>query len=298
LPLSGADGTVGFQIPDQAQMDFTPYAGIQRVSPGYFRAMGMTVLRGHAFSDLDRGTNAEPRPIVVNEAMARRYWPGEDALGKRIDLFGEPHEIIGVVKDVRRVALEAEATPEFYLRSSLWFMNLVVRADANPLGLAPAIQRQIQELDKDVPIAKVATMEQVLAASTAQRRFNLFLLVLFACLALLLALIGLYGVLSYTVTAGTREIGIRMALGAQTREVLSLVLRRGMALALSGVTLGLLVSFALTRVLKSLLFGVSETDPLTFISVALLLITVALAACYIPARRATKIDPLTALRHD
>jgi putative ABC transport system permease protein len=298
LPLSGSDGTVGFQIPDRPQTDVEPYAGIQRVSPGYFRAMGVTVLRGRTFSEGDRETNAAPQPIVINEAMARRYWPGEDALGKRIDLFGAPCEIIGVVKDVRRVALEAEATPEFYLRSSLWFMNLVVRTDANPLGQAQAIQRQVQELDKDVPIAKVSTMEQVLAASTAPRRFNLFLLNLFACLALLLAMIGLYGVLSYNVTAGTREIGIRMALGAQPRNVVRLVIRQGMGLVLPGVGGGLAASFGLTRLMKAMLFGVSATDPLTFVGIALLLPVVALLACWFPARRATRVDPLTALRHE
>jgi len=230
--------------------------------------------------------------------MARRYWPGEDALGKRIDLFGAPREIIGVVKDVRRVSLEAEATPEFYLWSSLWFMNLVVRTDANPLGQAAAIQRQVQEMDKDAPIAKVSTMEQVLAASTAPRRFNLFLLNLFACLALLLAMIGLYGVLSYNVTAGTREIGVRMALGAQPRNIVRLVIRQGMGLVSLGVGGGLAASFWLTRLMKTMLFGVSATDPLTFVGIALLLTAVALLACWFPARRATKVDPLTALRHE
>ena len=169
--------------------------------------------------------------------MARRYWPGEDALGKRIDLFGAPREIIGVVKDVRRVSLEAEATPEFYLRSSLWFMNLVVRTDANPLGQAPAIQRQVQEMDKDVPIAKVST-------------------------------------------------------------IVRLVIRQGIGFVLLGVGGGLAASFGLTRLMKTMLFGVSATDPLTFVGIALLLPVVALLACWFPARRATKVDPLTALRHE
>jgi len=177
-------------------------------------------------------------------------------------------------------------------------MNLVVRTDANPLGQAPAIQRQIQEMDKDVPIAKVSTMEQVLADSTAPRRFNLFLLNLFACLALLLALIGLYGALSYNVTAGTREIGIRMALGAQPRKIVQLVIRQGIGLVSLGVVCGLAASFGLTRLMKTLLFGVSATDPLTFVGTALLLPVVALLACWFPARRATKVDPLTALRDD
>jgi putative ABC transport system permease protein len=296
LPLTGSDGTVGFDLPDRPASDVTPYAGIQRVSPGYFRTMGIAVLRGRSFNEQDLSHGANLQPIVINEAMARRYWPEAEAVGKRINLFGALHEIIGVVKDVRRVTLEAEATPEFYLPSSLWFMNLVVRTEANPLGYVTAIQRQIQEIDKDVPVAKVATMEEVAAASTAPRRFNLFLLNLFAGLALLLALVGLYGVLSYNISQRTRELGIRLALGAQRHEILRLVIGQGMQLILLGVGVGLAAAFGLTRLLKSLLFGVSASDPLTFAGVALLLALVALLACWIPGRRATKVDPMIALR--
>jgi len=274
------------------------------VSADYFRAMGIQLRAGRSFTEQDN-ENA-PTAVVINESRAHREFAGEDPIGKRV--FGgydSKHEstIVGVVADVKRFGLQSgKQDSEEYISvlqdSREGDINLVVRAAGNPLNLAPAVRQQVWAIDPNLPVVDVISMEQRLAESIASRRFQMQLFGLFAAVALVIATVGIYGVISYIVSQRTHEIGIRMVLGAQTSDVLWMVIRRGMILALIGVALGLATALALTRVMKNLLFNVSATDPATFTLIALLLVSVALIASYIPARRATKVDPLQDLRHE
>ncbi len=273
------------------------------VTPGYFDAMSIPVVKGRVFNEHD--AKDAPKVLVVNETLARKYFPGEDAVGKRIGLSIAKNmtgEIVGVVGDVKHVSLDKEAGVECYvnyLQVPDAAMTLVARSESNdPASLSAALRKAVEEVDKDQPLSDVQTMDQWLASSVARRRFNTLLLGVFALVALLLAAVGIYGVMSYTVTQRTKEIGIRLALGARASDVQRMVVGQGMALILIGVSVGLVAAFALTRVMSSLLFGVSATDPLTFIGVSALLASVALVACLIPARRATKVDPMVALRYE
>jgi putative ABC transport system permease protein len=284
MPLSGMEENVGFEIEGQPP----PAPGEQRtagprgVSPGYFKAQGIQLLKGRVFTESDGGDT--PPVVIINEALARRYWPNQDPAGRRISFDGrngQPvwREVVGVVKSVRHMALEEEPRSEVYIpfaQYPLAFMTLVARTDGAPLGYVAAVRSQVQAVDKDQPISNVRTMEERLASAVSQRRFNLILLGVFAGLALSLAAIGIYGVMSYLVAQRTHEIGVRMALGAQTGDVLRLVIRQGMALTLAGVLIGLITAFGLTRLLRNLLFDLSATDPLTFFVTALLLALVAL----------------------
>ncbi|MGH9849262.1 MAG: ADOP family duplicated permease [Blastocatellia bacterium] len=274
------------------------------VSADYFKAMGIPLLKGRFFTDQD--TLDAPRVAIINETMARRFFPGEDPLGRRFK-YGNaqstspPLTIIGVIGDVRREGLEKEAISQNFIALSQnpnRQMNLVIRTTTDPLSLAAAVRNEIRAIDNTLPLFGLTTVERQLAEMGAARRFQTGLLGVFAVLALGLAIIGIYGVMSQVTTQRTQEIGIRMALGAQARDVLRLVIGQGMKLVLLGVALGLLASLALTQLLKALLFGVSATDPLTYGAVAVLLAAIALLACWIPARRATKVDPLIALRHE
>ncbi|MGH9937775.1 MAG: ABC transporter permease [Blastocatellia bacterium] len=301
LPLA-SDWQIGVRIEGGGESEYyMPYGSW--VSNDHFRAMGIPLKSGRAFTDEDR---ADTTPVVViNETMARRSWPGQDAIGKRIRWGGWNPQgwltIVGVVADVKFSSLEAESPPTVYMpvfqiprirRDAIF----IARTTADPVSLAAAMRREIGAVDADLPVYDIRTMNQVIAESVAQRRFTMSLLTIFAVTALSLAAIGLYGVLSYAVTQRTKEIGIRMALGGSRRDVLRLVVGQGMKMALIGALAGLIASFALTRLMKNLLFGVSASDPLTFVAVALLLTVVALVACWIPARRATKVDPMVALR--
>ena len=242
---------------------------------------------------------------MVNETLARRYWPNEDPIGKRLRTGFDGKEflpIVGVVADVKEQGLDLPTHPEIYrpyvqapYPSS---MILMVRTDSNPTALASAIRKEVWAIDKDVPVADVQTLAQVISESLATRRSTMLLLAAFAGLALLLGSIGIYGVVTYAVSQRTHEIGIRIALGAQMSDVLRLVIRNGMVLVLAGVGIGLAGAFALTRLMSTLLFEVRSTDALTFAIVSALLIAVALLACYLPARRATRVDPLVALRYE
>jgi putative ABC transport system permease protein len=269
------------------------------VSHDYFRTLKIPLVAGRVFSAQDR---AETTPVaVIGEALARFVWPNEDPLGKRVRwgaANGPQMTIVGIVKDVKLHQLSA-VKPQLYMpyaQAPFQPYEIALRTKGDPLALAAAVRYEVWGVDKDIPIANVQTMEQLLAASIKRERFNVLLLALFAGLALVLAVVGIYGVMSYLVTQHTREIGIRMALGARTADVLKLVVGQGLALALLGVGVGLVGALALTRLMASLLFGVSATDPLTFVVIALLLVGIALLACWIPARRATKVDPLLALR--
>ena len=312
LPLSGSDSGTSFNIEGRPPLPRGKFieAAPRWVSADYFRAMGINVLRGRPLAEQDI---ANDRPVaLINQTMAERFWPGEDPIGKRITMESPEnpawHEIVGVVADVRHTALDAQPEAEMYYPylfsseadSSPWTsMYLVVRTSGeDPSSLAAALRREVLAVDKDQPVYNVASMTQLLAASVAQRRFNMLLVGLFAVLALVLAAVGLYGVMSHLVTQRTHEIGIRMALGARAQDVVKLVLKNGMTLALSGIALGLAGAFGLTRLMRSLLFGVTTTDAVTFVAVSLCLGAVALLACYIPARRATKVDPLVALRYE
>jgi putative ABC transport system permease protein len=306
LPLSNADVTTTFLVegaPFVALAD-RPDVGQRVVTPGYFQTMSIPLLKGRSFTEYDR--NNTPGVIIVNEALARRYWPNQDAVGKRLGFEEDPgkqiwREIVGVVGNVKHKALEIEAMPEVYFPYQQFpknFMNLVVRTDSDPASLIPAIRNQVLSVDKDQPVSDVMTMEQRLAKSVASSRFVMLLLGTFSILALGLAAVGIYGVMAYLVTQRTQEIGVRMALGAQKRDVLKLVVGKGMALALIGAAIGLGASMALTRLMRSLLFEVTPTDWLTFVIASTVLLFVSLLACYLPARRATKVDPLIALRYE
>jgi len=291
------------QIPSPGEPQ--PLAEELFVSPDYFRTLGIRLNAGRAFTDADN--SSAPQVVVVNETMARSYFPNENAVGKRIqtgdyDPAGDWLTIVGVVDDVKYSGLQEEPQPTLYtpFLQYLWWRGiyLAVRTDGDPLSLAGAIREAVWAIDRDLPVSQIKTMDQVMSESVAEPRTYTLLLGLFGAVAMILAAIGIYGVIAYAVTQRTREIGVRMALGAQTRDVLKMIVKEGMTLALVGVAIGLGASFALTRVMASLLFGVSATDPLTFSVIALVLGSVALLACYFPARRATKVDPMVALRYE
>jgi len=304
LPLSGYMTSSGLTIEGRqlAQGELYP-ADPRSASYEYLQTMNIPLLRGRYFTERDRA--GAPEVVIIDEVLARRYFPGEEPLGKRIAVEGPGwREIVGVVGQIKYKGLDADYQGQLYFPHAqdpwrgMYRMNLVVRTAAEPTSLVSAVRGAIQRVDKDQPVYRVMSMEQLVADSVAQRRFSMLLLGLFAALALLLAAVGLYGVLAYSVTERTHEIGVRMALGAQKGDVLRLVVGQGMMQALTGIGTGLAAAFALTRLMSSLLFGVSATDPVTFVVIALLLTSVAFVACYIPARRATKVDPLVALRYE
>src|SRR5215468_6563351 len=301
LPLT-SDWQIGVRIEGGGENEYY-FAYGSWVSNDHFRTMGIPLKSGRAFTDEDR---ADTTPVVViNETMARRFWPGQDAIGKRIRWGGWNSQgwltVAGVAADVKFSKLEDEIPPTVYMpvfqiprirRDAIF----IARTTSDPASLAAALRREIAAVDADLPVYDVRTMNQVIADSVARRRFTMGLLAIFATAALSLAALGIYGVLSYAVTQRTREIGVRMALGGRGRDVLRLVVGQGMKMAMIGALAGLVASLALTRFMKVLLFGVSASDPLTFAAVALLLTMVASLACLIPARRATKVDPMVALR--
>jgi putative ABC transport system permease protein len=306
LPLDGGGFYLGrvFLREGAAEPPAAPdYPGAWNVvTPDYFNAMDIGLLKGRLFTDHD-GAQATP-VIIVSETFARRMFPNEDPLGKRIRSWrdeNELREIVGVVRDVKYGGLDDDPSSLVYIphRQDSWgSLTMVVRTTGDPAAMTNAVRHAFRAADKDSPISNVQTLQKVRVDSTARQRFGAWLLGLFAALALGLAGVGIYGVMSYSVAQRTQEIGVRMALGAGTRDVLKLVLRRGLALTLPGIALGMLAALALTRLLKSLLFGVSATDPMTFAVIALLLTIVAMLACWIPARRAAKVDPMVALRCD
>ncbi|HYL77160.1 MAG TPA: ABC transporter permease [Bryobacteraceae bacterium] len=286
------------------------------VSPGYFNAFRIPLLRGRQFDDRDNGKSE--RVLIINQAMAKKYWPSGDPIGSRLSIgkglgpdFEEPiRQIVGIVGNVRETGLsdsdqavmyvpEAQITdPLTRLANSVVPLSWAIRTANDPSSLVAPIQREFLAVDGQLPVSKVRTMEQVVSESTARQNFNMLLLTIFAALALTLAAIGIYGLMSYTVEQRMQEIGIRLALGAGARDMLSMIVRQGMLLAGIGLAIGLGAAYGLTRLLASLLFGVKTTDPITYGAVAVVLTAVALLACYIPARRATRIDPLIALRYE
>jgi len=309
LPFGGSGGDRSFTLEDQPVAPGQPHPDeqIRFVSAGYFITMGIPLLRGRDFTSHDLPDT--PQVVIANEALVRKYWPNDDALGKRVSFSSRSpkwYEIVGVVGNVKHRGLDLEDKPEFYVpflqplfaNANVQPMYVVARTAAEPLSAAPVVRSEVAALDRDQPVSSLMTMEQRISDSVAPRRFNMFLLGLFAALALILAAIGIYGIMAFSVGQRTHEIGIRMALGAKSGDVLKLVLRNGLGLALIGIAIGLAVAFVATRVMSTLLYGVSPTDPVTFFGEAFLLAFVALLACYIPARRATKVDPLVALRYE
>jgi putative ABC transport system permease protein len=312
LPLSGAYSSGSTAIDDQKageglpQFQGYPYIEADRraVSAGYFESLGISLLQGRPLTEAD--TADSPKVAVVDEDFVRRFWPDGNAVGKHISVGGGPQgiqwgDIVGVVRHIHHYGPEKEGREQAYFpyqQRPARTMYLAIRTAADPASLAGAVREKVRGIDKDQPVYEVRTMNQLVSASVAQPRLNLVLLGVFAAVALILAATGIYGVMSYSVTQRTHEIGIRMALGAGSTNVMRLVVGRGMVLAGVGVAIGLAAAFAMTRVMASLLFGVSATDPVTFVVIAIVLIVVALIASVIPARRAVRVDPIVALRYE
>jgi putative ABC transport system permease protein len=303
LPLAGSGSTQPFTIEGHpaAEVAKQPMAQTRYISPDYLRTMGVPLRKGRFFTDQDR-ENGTP-VVVISETMARRFWPGEDPIGRRMTASFSaeqgPREVVGVVGDVKGAGLDADAASTMYLpykQIPRSFMTLVARTASNPQTFIQAISKAIYAVDKEQALTDVRTMEQVQAASVSDRRFNMTLLITFAALALVLAAVGVYGVMNYSVTLLRRELGIRIALGAQASDILRLILRQGLALTLLGVGVGLFGAYGLTRLMTTLLYGVGATDVWTFAGVSGVLLAVGLLASYLPARRATKVDPMIALR--
>jgi putative ABC transport system permease protein len=309
LPLSGHDIGLNFQIEGQPQLRDAdqPRAFYRTASGGYFAALGIPLLRGRVFDQRDN--QRTPKVAVVNEIAARRYWPGENPIGKRVLSGLDENEwstIIGVVGDVKHIGLDAGTDPEMYyhyLQVPALAMNLtegtvalVIRTSADPAGMTSSVRREIRTLDASLPVFNVQTMQELVYGSVAQPRFRTFLISMFAGLALVLAALGLYGVVAYSVSQRTTELGIRMALGAQPGSILKLVVFRATGLAAIGLVIGIAATLAGTRVVSRFLFGVSTTDPVTLGITCLIILLVAITASLVPALRAAKVDPAIALR--
>jgi putative ABC transport system permease protein len=308
LPLSGDRFAISFQIDGRpvAPKD-EPGADFFVVDPGYFKTMGIPVRKGRDFNERDE--HKSPQVIIVSETFARLHFPNEDAIGKRIkpgistfdDEETPMREIVGVVADVKNRALSTEPQAVYYVPlAQIPFSQMitVVKTVGDPHALVKSANQEVAAIDGDLPVFGVKTMEEYISQSVSTPRFNTTLLSIFAAVALTLTVVGLYGVMSYAVAQRTNEIGIRLALGAQTRDVLSLIIKQGLQLILLGLAIGLLGAVALMKVISGLLFGVTTKDPFTFVSVAVVLTFIALLACYVPARRATRVDPLEALRYE
>jgi putative ABC transport system permease protein len=313
VPLAMKGNTSGFSIEgrtiDQMLAGGLSYdANHRQVSPDFLNTIGIPIRQGRPFAESD---NEEAVPVaIINETMARQYWPGQNAIGKRFKL-GDPSDdipwvmIVGIAGDVRQMGIDEPVKAEMYfpyLQSGEYPFNaprdLAIRTSVDPLSVVAAARNEIHQIDPDQPISNIRTMGEVIGEETASRRLGMTLLTIFAGLALLLATLGIYGVLAYFVVQHTAEIGVRMALGAQRRNILGLVLKKGMTLTLLGVAIGMAGAFALTRLMRSLLYEVSTADPLTYAAIGLLLVIVAFCACYLPARRATRINPLVALTYE
>lgn len=304
LPLdTGRQGT-SFAVEGQpAQPGQENHTNVAIVGPGYFKTMGIPLLQGREFSTTD--VENTPGVVIINNFLAERYFPNENPIGKRVDMgfrSGTMLQIVGVAADERHDTLQANLRPGMYLPTAQADrplpVILLLRSSSDPAQLVAAVRKEVLELDSKLPVYDVKTMDQVLSSAVARPRFMTSQLSIFAGVAMLLAAVGIYGVMANSVSQRTREMGIRMALGAQTKDVLLLVVKNGMLLSLSGVAIGLIGSYALTRLMSGLLFGVTPTDTATFIGVSVILIVVGLLACYIPARKATKVDPLVALRYE
>jgi predicted permease len=310
LPMSGWNQSGSFRIEGRtvAPNESAPHGARWMPSEDYFQTMGIPLIKGRYFDARD--TADAPGVAVIDETLARKYWPGEDPVGKRISFERtgpdgqQPvwREVVGLVAHVRNEGLEGESRGQYYVpyaqRANNTDIFVVLRTDGDPSSLAPAVRGAIASVDGDLPVYRVTTMEKMVSDSLSQRRFSMFLFGVFAALALALAVVGLYGVMSYGVAQRTHEIGLRMALGAQRSDVLRMVVGQGMLVVAVGLAVGLAAAVGLTYLMSSLLFGVSFTDPLTYAGIAVLLASVALVASYIPARRATKVDPMVALRYE
>jgi putative ABC transport system permease protein len=300
LPLSGESDWGTFLIAGGPTKDWAnaSAADWRGVSVDYFRTLGIPLLRGREFTQADAKNQ---NTVIINEAMARKFWPGSVPIGRKIlnRDYPNPLEVIGIVGDTKGGGLSADAKPEMYtpLRG-FWYAFLVVRTNQEPSQMTSAIREQVAALDRGVPVYQIATIDQLLSRSVAPQRFDLFLLVLFGALAVGLAAVGVYGVLAFSVSQRTHEIGIRLALGAHPRDVLRLIVQQGMKLVCAGIFLGMAGAVALTRLMSSLLYGVSPTDPAAFLAATLVLMTAAMIACYVPARRAMRVDPIVALRNE
>jgi len=303
IPLTGGGSTQPFTIEGRPAGTIAeqPMAQTRYITPDYFRTIGIPLRQGRFFSDQDRDKSVPV--IIISDAMARRFWPGENPVGKRLtpSFHAETgaREIVGVVGDVKATGLDVDSSAMMYMpykQAPMPFMSFVVRTASNPEALIQPVSTAIYSIDKEQALTDVQTMEQVVTKSLSERRFNMTLLLIFAGVALVLAAVGVYGVMNYTVTLRRRELGIRMALGAGRMDVLRLVLGQGLTLTLIGIAAGLISAYALTRLMASLLYGVTATDYLTFASVSAVLIAVGVAASYVPARRATKVNPTIALR--
>ncbi len=311
LPLLPGNMILSFGIdgqPQPANPEETPRASLHIVSAGYAEAIGLRLKAGRLLTAYDTGST--PIVVLVNESLARTYFSNSNPVGARICLFG-PAEIVGVVEDVRHTGLDAEPQPEMYIAFKQMSAggppgaagggpptSIVVRAAGDPLALVPLLRQAVLDIDRELPLDNIMTMEARLSASVAKPRFYALMLALFALLALVLAAVGIYGLLSYNVSQRHREIGVRMALGAERRDIHQLIVRQGLLLTSIGVVLGLAGAVSVTRFLRSLLFGITPTDPIAYTGVSVLLVLVAFGACWIPARRATRLDPMAALRYE
>ena len=309
LPFSGFGGSRSFHIEgrEEKRPEDQTEEQLRIVTDGYFAAMGIPIVTGREFTERDALN--QPRVAVVNDAMAKKHWPHESPIGKRVSFStNEPHwyEIVGVAGNIKHRALEAVDRPELYVpyRQPLFAgwtvrpMYAIARTSADPASIVAIARHEIARVDPDQPISDVRTMDERIGRSLSSRRFSMVLLALFAGLALTLAAVGIYGIVAYSVTERTHEIGVRVALGAQRRDVMAMVVGQGMTMTIVGTAIGVAASAALARLMSSLLFGVSAVDPVTFVAIPLLLIAVALAACYVPARRAMRVDPLETLRSE
>jgi putative ABC transport system permease protein len=307
VPMGGEGESTVIRMPDYppASQKETPFANYTMISPGYFRSIGTPLLRGRDFQETDA---ADSMPVaIVNVAMEKKFWPNQGALGKQVGPQSTRFPlltIVGIVPDVKHTSIREVTTPEMYVLytqkpwPSMLNMRVALRTKSDPASMTESAREVIRSLDPDLPLAKVATLTALVDDSLSQPRFSMLLLASFGVLALLLASIGMFGVISYSVMQRTQEIGIRMALGAERHRVFGMVLGQGARLAGLGIAIGLLVSLGTTRMLAGFLYGVRPADPLTFAGVSLLLVVIALLACYLPARRAMRVDPLVALRNE